>query len=180
MTSRKPDVLELASLVLKFTEHVVYYLKQNERSDIAANPMIADVPETPEYEALRIPLNEAANDLLRIVNGPKNTLRSFLSTHYDLAAYQAALELKFFESVPVDGEVRLSELAKSVDVDEDRTGRIMRLLATQNIFFESEPEVFKHTASSAMLAINTELNAAASSQSVIFRFFGTFLFFPQF
>lgn len=165
--THEPDLLELASQVLKFTKHVVDYLKQNERSEQATNPMTAEVPETPEYEALRLPLNEAANDLLRMVNGPKNTLQSSLLTHYDLAAYQAALELKFFESVPVDGEVKLSELAKLVNVDEDRTGRIMRFLATQNVFAEPEPDIFKHTAASALLAVNSELNAAASSQLVI-------------
>lgn len=166
LTSHEPDLIELASQVLKLTKHVVDYLKQNQRSEPAANSMNADVPETLEYEELRIPLNDAASDLLRMVNGPKNTLKNLLSTHYDLAAYQAALELKFFESVPVDRGVRLSELAKLVDVDEDRTGRIMRFLATQRVFAEPEPDIFKHMATSALLA-KSGWNAACNSQLVI-------------
>ena len=164
-TARQPDLRELASQVLDLTERVVDYLKQDEiSSGSLTDPVPANIPQTPEYEALRIPLNEAANDLLRMVNGPINNLRTSLTMHYDLAAYQAALELKFFEAVPVNGEISLSELARMVDLDEDRTGRIIRFLATQRVFTEPEPSIFKHTAASAILATNGELNAAGSFQ----------------
>lgn len=170
MTSYQPDLRQLASQVLELTEHVVDYLKKHERPPgSATDPVPSDVPETPEtpeYEALRIPLNEAANDLLRMVNGPRNTICSFLSTHYDLAAYQAALELKFFEAVPVDGEIGLSKLAKTVGLDEDRTGRIVRFLATERVFIEPKHSIFKHTATSALLAINGEVNTSANSMLV--------------
>ena len=113
---------------------------------------------------MRTSLKEAANDLIRLVNGPKNLTRSLVSTLYDLAALQIALEYKVFSAIPLNHSISLSELSKAVGMDEDRLGRIVRLLATHRIFIEPEAGVFGHTATSALLAKDSEVNAGAHMQ----------------
>ena len=139
------------------------------------------MPETPEYEALRAPLNDAALDLLRLINGPKSTLRSFFFSHYDLAALQVALERRFFSHVPlpldlngdtaVNGQktvqgASVAEIAENAGMDEDRTARVLRFLATHRIFEEVDGERgrFRHTANSALFARDEDWNATASMQ----------------
>jgi hypothetical protein len=141
------------------------------------------VPNSAEYEALRAPLNDAALDLLRLVNGPESTLRSFFFSHYDLAALQLALGRGFFNHVPLpkvgnksdmrgaengsnEPSASIEEIAEKAGMDADRTARVMRLLATQRIFEQvpGDSNRFRHTAASALLATNKGLHAAADMQ----------------
>lgn len=162
--SNAPDLLELAQQISELTKQTANYFDQKQKRKPTFGAHSPAVPETPEYEALRAPLNDAANDLLRLVNGPKSSMRSFLCTHYDLAAYQIALEFNFFEIVPETGGMALSDLAKAAAMDEDRAGRIMKLLTTQRVFAEVESDVFGHTATSMLFVRDSELKAAALMQ----------------
>ncbi len=159
-----PDLRELAQRISELTEQVADYYDQNQKPKPTFGVASPAVPETPVYEALRAPLNDVANDLLRLVNGPKSSMRSFLCTHYDLAAYQIALEFNFFEIVPENGAIALVDLAKTAAMDEDRAGRVMKFLATQRVFAEIERDVFEHTAASMLFARDSELKAAALMQ----------------
>lgn len=120
------------------------------------------VPDDPEYAALRATLNDAALDLLRLINGPKTTLRDLFFSHYDLAALQVALDRGFFRYVPLppsatalaDGNGNagvvdetsssssicstVAEIAAGAGMDEDRTSAILKLLATHRIFEQVE------------------------------------------
>ena len=77
-----------------------------------------------------------------------------------------ALDFNFFEAVPLEGSVLLSEIAKTVGMDEDRVGRVMRLLASQRVFVESQPDVFRHTATSALVASDKAIKASIAMQLV--------------
>ena len=118
-------------------------------------------------------------DLSLLVSGPTAHIRSFNCLHYDLAAYQATLELGVFEAVPLEGEsesngtergneeeeaggkggereggkagIELGNLARVVGVDEDRLGRMLRLLVTRGIFLEVVPGRFAHSAASGLI-----------------------------
>lgn len=142
------------------------------------------VPDVPEYETLKVELNEAALDILRLINGPPATLRSLIFSYTDLAAFQVALERGFFNHVPLPVELNsegesnprkhatvqgagIAEIAERAGMDEDRTQRVLRLLATQRIFEEVEDggEVkFQHTASSALLARDEAFHQMAQQQ----------------
>jgi hypothetical protein len=161
--SDAPDLLELAQQISELTKQIANYYDQNQKPKPTFGAQSPAVPETPEYGALRAPLNDAANDLLRLVNGPKSSMRSFLCTHYDLAAYQVALECNFFEIVPKIG-MALADLAKAAAMDEDRAGRIMKFLTTQRVFAEVGSNMFEHTATSMLFARDSELKAAALMQ----------------
>lgn len=118
-------------------------------------------PETSEFDALLTKLNEVTYDSLRLINGPKKSMASLLQAHYDLAAYQVALEFGFFEAVPIGaGEsIHLKDLAKKVNIDENRVGRIMKFLSTQGVFEEVDIDVFQHMSHSAIFTTNAEVKA---------------------
>ncbi|MCJ1377214.1 hypothetical protein MMC17_000306 [Xylographa soralifera] len=161
------NLLRLAEEIHSKTYDIVQHLKAHQQAEPTfeiSSPAIDQQIETQDYEATKNALNQAVSDLLMLVNGPKAFLRTFLVTHYELAAYQVAVEYKFFENVPLNGEISVSELAEIVGIDEDRVGRFLRLLATQRVFKEVREDVFAHTAASAALATDNEVNSAAGMQ----------------
>ncbi|KAL8881680.1 MAG: hypothetical protein Q9198_001163 [Flavoplaca austrocitrina] len=161
-------LLKLAEDIHSKTYQIAKTLRDHEQVEPnfeADSPAIDSRIETStDYEELRNAVNEAANDLLLLINGPKTFLRTFLTTHYELAAYQAAIEFKFFENVPRQGSIHVTELAGIVGMDADRTGRFLRLLATQRVFKEVKEDYFAHTAASMALAVDPEVNSAAGMQ----------------
>ena len=134
-------------------------------------------PETPQYDALLAPFNEVTMDLHRLLNGPKGSLTSLMLAHYDLVAFQVALEFGFFEAVPIGNResIALKNLSKIVKVDEDRVRRIMKFLATHCVFVETETDIFQHTSASALFSMDVELTAAGLMQSVVLKIVFQFL-----
>lgn len=166
----KSEILQNAREVLKRAEQIVSYLEKNNHDEPSLKPTSCSIPNDAAYEALRIPLNNAAEELLRLVNGPLNWLRLFFCTHHDLAAWQVALDFEFFKAVPLEGSISLSEMAKVVGMDEDRIGRVMRLLVTQRVFVEVETDMFQHNATSALIAKDEAINAVIAMQYVIWAY----------
>lgn len=161
------ELLKLAEEIHSKTYKIVKQLReklQDEPTFEVESPVINESIETPEYQDLKNSVNEAANDLLLLINGPKAFLRTFLTTHYELAAFQVALEYKFFENVPLKGEIHVAKLAEIVGMDADRTGRFLRMLCTHRVFKEVEDDIFAHTVVSAALATDQEVNSAAGMQ----------------
>ncbi|KAI4098308.1 MAG: hypothetical protein L6R37_006538 [Teloschistes peruensis] len=161
-------LLKLAEDIHSKTYQMVKQLRQHQQVEPtfeADSPVVDPRLETScEYEELKNSVNEAANDLLLLINGPKTFLRTFLTTHYELAAFQVAIEFRFFENVPRQGSIHVAELAGIVGMDADRTGRFLRLLATQRVFREVKEDFFAHTAASMALAVDPEVNSAAGMQ----------------
>ncbi|KAI3333406.1 O-methyltransferase-domain-containing protein [Ustulina deusta] len=170
------SIAALAERISSLSSQLSSYLASNSFPEPRFIPDAGSVPETREYEALRAPLNDAALDLLRLINGPKSTLRQFFFSQYDLAALQIALDRRLFDHVPLppvssDGsapplKAGVAEIAEKAGMDTDRAGRVMKMLATHRIFEEvaGEPETFTHTASSACLARDADFHATADMQ----------------
>ncbi|TAQ89050.1 hypothetical protein B7494_g2627 [Chlorociboria aeruginascens] len=163
--SSKSEVLENAREILRRTEQLVQYLEQNGYEEPSFKATSPAVPDTPQYIEIRDLVSNAASNLIHLVNGPLNWLRSLFFIHYDLAAWQIALEFEFFKAIPLRGTIELSELAKKVCMDEERVARVLRLLATQKTFFEPEPGVFQHTAISSLIATDDSIHAVLAMQS---------------
>ncbi|KAF1848831.1 S-adenosyl-L-methionine-dependent methyltransferase [Cucurbitaria berberidis CBS 394.84] len=146
------SIASLAADISALSMRVSSYLDANYHGQPDFTPTSVALPETPEFEALRNQVNDSALDLLRLVNGPKNTFRTLFFSHMDLAAAQVALSQKFFEHVP-DDKVGISaaEVAMRAGMDEDRTTRLLKMLATHRIFEEQINGKFRHTASSSFL-----------------------------
>ncbi|KAI1127775.1 O-methyltransferase-domain-containing protein [Nemania abortiva] len=192
------SIAALAERISSLSSQLSSYLASNSFPEPRFTPDAGNVPETHEYEALRAPLNDAALDLLRLINGPRRTLQEFFFSQYDLAALQIALDRRLFEHVPLPaagsspqdgdraGEVQkasVAEIARKAGMDEDRTGRVMKMLATHRIFEEvvvaadgsngdsessssttTTTSSFTHTASSAVLARDDDFHATAAMQ----------------
>ena len=161
------ELLRLAEEIHSKTYKIVKHLReynQVEPNFETDSPIIEPLLEIGDYEDLKNSVNEAANDLLLLINGPKAFLRTFLCTHYELAAYQTAIEYKFFENIPARGSIHVSKLAEIVGMDMDRTGRFLRMLTTHRVFKEVEEDRFAHTAASIALAQDQEVNSAAGMQ----------------
>ena len=152
-------IRELCRRIATTATQVATYYDENQLPEPTFGPDCPDIPSNVEYERLRTSLSQTADDLVHLVNGPKNFIRTFTCSHYDLAAFQVALDFKFFENVPINKPIALPELAKAVGFDEDRVGSVIRLLATQRIFEETNPGVFQHSARSALLARDEEIRA---------------------
>lgn len=143
-------LLELATQVQQLTTQIVNDLTEKKIKEPSFKTDSETIPETPEHIALRASLNDAARDLLRLVNGPRNDARTFVCYLYDLAAWQVACEFNFFEAIPEDGTASVKEIAEKAGMDEDRVGRFLRMLATDRVFEEVEKDVFKHTSRSVL------------------------------
>lgn len=144
------SLLQLATEVQQLTTQIVGDLTSKKLSEPTFETGSETIPETPEQIDLRARLNDAARDLLRLVNGPRNDARTFVCYLYDLAAWQVACEFKFFEAIPEDGIASIKEIAKKAGMDEDRTGRFLRMLATDRVFEEVKKDTFAHTSRSVL------------------------------
>ena len=166
MASTRSEILDNARKISTFTEQIDSYLEEHEDKTPTNSSIFNSIPTDPSYDALRNPLSDAAQSLFLLVNGPVNWLRLFFTSHHDLAAWQVALDFNFFEAIPLEGSVLLSEIAKTVGMDEDRVGRVMRLLSSQRVFVESQQNVFRHTVTSALVASDKAIKASIAMQLV--------------
>ncbi|CAO2658327.1 Nn.00g060500.m01.CDS01 [Neocucurbitaria sp. VM-36] len=147
---QQSTLLELATEVQQLTTQIVNDLNAKKLQEPTFEIDSETIPETPEQIDLRARLNDAARDLLRLVNGPRNDARTFVCYLYDLAAWQVACEFNFFEAIPESGSANIREIAEECGMDEDRVGRFLRMLATDRVFEEIEKDVFKHTSRSVL------------------------------
>ncbi|KAF2180126.1 S-adenosyl-L-methionine-dependent methyltransferase [Zopfia rhizophila CBS 207.26] len=164
MASNASSLLNLAQTINTLTSDIKSHLSTTNHPEPDFTTSSADVPQDAHYASLRDSLNDAALDLLQLVNGPKQHFRRFLCSHNDLAAYQVAFSFSFFTHVPEKEPISLSALAEKVGLDEDRVGRTLRLLCTQHVFSEPSKNTFAHTSSSIIFARDKDLRACAEYQ----------------
>jgi len=158
-SASQSELLRLSQTVLQATSTIVRYLEETNQREPSFSQDSSAIQGNDNFEATRIQLNDAAHDLLRLINGPLAEFRSFFTTQYELAAYQVALDFGIFGKVPLGGRIALSDLARKVGIDEDRCGRVIKHLAAQRVFNEIEPDVFEHSAGSALIAEDANIEA---------------------
>ena len=146
--------LALAKELVDLTAAAAQEVQQNGSAQFDFSVDATGRPTTERYADLTAKINTAALDLVRLISGPKVIYRHLFVSHYDLAAYQVALEFDFFNLVPLDGTLSVTALAEKAGMDSDRTERILRTLATQRVFKEVPVQggtAFEHTAASALI-----------------------------
>ncbi|KAH7115008.1 O-methyltransferase-domain-containing protein [Dendryphion nanum] len=162
------DPLQLAISILSSTNSLINHLSSISHPVPSFSSTSSPPPSSKEYETLRIAINNSALDLLRLVNGPAVSFRTQFCTHYDLAAYQVALEFDFFTHVPLTGSLSTAALAEKVGIEDDKVSRTMKFMATQRVFkeivLEDGTEAWEHTAASATLARSSDLRDASLMQ----------------
>ncbi|RYC63870.1 hypothetical protein CHU98_g2334 [Xylaria longipes] len=159
VTKRQSLILEKAREALRQAEKLVGYLEKNGYDEPNFSSTSPPHPENHEYDAIRTDLTQAAQDLTLLANGPLQWIRTFCCCHHDLSAWQVALRFKYFTLVPLDRPISTRDLAAKAGMDEDRTRRIMKFLTTQRCFQELDDDTFEHTAMSAYIARNRDIEA---------------------
>lgn len=157
--SSKFTLLGLAEQVSQNTRAINDYLTAQEYAHPTFAADCVDRPDTAEYTKLHSDLKRSLEDLQYLVDGPKKHFRSLCCQGYELAAIQVALDFKFFEIVPAQGEISIEALAKQAGVDLDRTRRITRLLITEFLFQEPTPGFVAHNPSSYLLHNDEEVRS---------------------
>jgi hypothetical protein len=163
------SIVGLADRVYKLSTQIKTYLDDGRHAhpDFTSNSAL--LPESPGYDRLRNQLTDAAMDLLRLTQGPKNILRTMSFSHTDLAATQVALSRNFFRLVPDDNVgLSASEIATATSMDDDRANRVLKMLATHRIFEEVDGK-FRHTALSNFLKTDLYRTMAEEQLHVCFK-----------
>ncbi|GIK07514.1 hypothetical protein Aspvir_003180 [Aspergillus viridinutans] len=117
-----------------------------------------------EWSTSVVQLQQAAEELISLTASPRSVVRTLQLTHYDLVAYQVALEFDLFTAIPADGELSLAQVAEKAGIDEDRVARVLRLLALHGMFQETQEDTFAHTPLSRFIAENESVRAALGIQ----------------
>lgn len=158
------ELLRLAQEVHNLTSSLVTHLSQSNLPEPNFTPSSPEIPHSSTYKALRAQLNDAASDLLLLVNGPRIEACRFVCSHNDLGAYQLAFEFDLIRKIPQEGSISLAELSGQTGVDEDRLGRILHLLCSRRLFAEPEPNRFAHTSMTVIYARDENVRAAGAYQ----------------
>ena len=159
-------ILAKARETLKQAERLVDYLERNGYEEPNFTSESPQVPGNGEYDAIRIELTDAAQDLTLLAKGPLQWIRTFCCCHHDLSAWQTALRFNFFTIAPLDRPMSVKDMAAAAKMDEDRLSRVMRFLCTQHCFQELDEDVFQHTALSAFIARNKDIEACFAFEYV--------------
>ncbi|KAF2844003.1 S-adenosyl-L-methionine-dependent methyltransferase [Plenodomus tracheiphilus IPT5] len=144
-------ITSTANRVSHLADSIAVFLQEKGMSQPDFSTTSSTLPNTSEYKLLRDRLNDAIQDLYLLSNGPLDFLRTFSWSVVDLAALRVALSFKMFEIVPNNSEgLTVKEIADKANLEQDRTGRILKMLATYRIFEEDHGR-FRHTAQSEFL-----------------------------
>lgn len=165
-TNGTTDLVTLANNIAAQTASLATYLKDNHLAPPSFAADSSELPETAEYLAVHSSLTTSLEDLQRLVDGPKRSLRSFVCQGNDLAAFQVACDFDFFTIVPVQGDISLENVAQRAGLDVDRVARVIRMLATHRIFHEPRAGFISHTAASYAIANDEELRCAGHYMQV--------------
>ncbi|KAL9074013.1 MAG: hypothetical protein Q9157_004554 [Trypethelium eluteriae] len=153
------SILRLAEGILENTKEVIKCLHKSNVALPTFSPTCEELPSTPDFQKLQNRLRTQLEDLQLLVDGPPRFYRHFLMRGYEIAAFQIALDFGFFTLVPSEGDISVGDLANKAGLDQDRTGRVMRLLTTHRFFQESKPGFFSHNSFSIALQGDDELRS---------------------
>ena len=161
MSSDNQDtsLISLAENILVNTREVTKYLQVSSIALPTFSPTAQELPTTPAFQKLQGRLRAQLEDLQLLVDGPRTFYRHFLVRGYEIGAFQIALDFGFFTLVPSEGDINLEDLARQAGLDQDRTGRVMRLLITHRFFQESRPGLFSHNSFSIALHRDDEIRS---------------------
>ncbi|KAF3396440.1 Sterigmatocystin 8-O-methyltransferase [Penicillium rolfsii] len=116
------------------------------------------------WSELATQLQSSTELLTALTTPPASFVRTLQLRHYDLVAYQIALEFDLFTVIPIGQTATLSAIANHSGLDCNRAGRILRLLALHGVFCETEEDTFGHTPRSSIIAQSEAIRSALAIQ----------------
>ncbi|KAE8391280.1 S-adenosyl-L-methionine-dependent methyltransferase [Aspergillus alliaceus] len=152
---------DLAKIVEKETQHISSYCKAENIPEPSFDARVSSdgqaSVENEELTAARRNLFQAATDLAILALGPAEHLRwQSWNQFNDNISLQAIIRFHIAESVPQEG-ITFLKLSEATGVDLRLLSRILRHAMTSHIFYEPEPGVVAHTASSKALSNNQQV-----------------------
>lgn len=116
------------------------------------------------WSELATQLQSATELLTSLTTPPASFVRTLQLRHYDLVAYQIALEFDLFTAIPIGLTATLPAIANHSGLDCNRAGRTLRLLALHGVFRETEEHTFGHTPQSTLIAQDESIRSALAIQ----------------
>lgn len=167
--SSQPRFLQLAEELHRLAD----FLASNAIQDREKEPSLAPdsssalwTNSTPSVVTAKSAFKEALSEIDILVNGPLDYIRDWLGAHIDLASLHTMLDFKVIDAIPMKGSISLSALASKTGLNQQKLGRMLRLLACQRFTTEVADDEFSHTVVSATLVQDPELRAQFETQSV--------------
>ncbi|KAH8829594.1 S-adenosyl-L-methionine-dependent methyltransferase [Flagelloscypha sp. PMI_526] len=164
---------QLVSLIAAATKVVEAHAGKGDLDLDQITPQSNDLSSPEAREAVQT-IEAACAQLVASVARPSHNIVNRIFSHFECACIRTAVHFKIPDLLKnkTDG-VHVSELAKTVKVDQGKLARILRLLATKHIFREVKPDVFvnnrlsnellsENGLSSLALHITDEVNKAAA------------------
>ncbi|PVH96057.1 S-adenosyl-L-methionine-dependent methyltransferase [Periconia macrospinosa] len=151
-----PSILELSQSVATNTSIFHDYLTAEGLPLPSHEPSIPPPPLNlpSEIAAARDAAIQASYDLYELLIGPYGILLNGMFQNSRMLALEFIHTHKIGQSLGQNNVTTFKDIAKSSNLDEDDTRRMLRLAMTNRIFREPEPGVVAHSAASHVLATN--------------------------
>ncbi|KAI0378281.1 putative O-methyltransferase [Hypomontagnella monticulosa] len=104
---------------------------------------------------------KAAQDLLRLAQGPEDHILQLAWSSTDTANFGVILRFEVAQNLPLGESIAASDLAAKVGLPEDVLLRSLRYAVGNGLFIETATGIFSHNAASAVLARNPSLRDIA-------------------
>ncbi|KAL2802260.1 O-methyltransferase-domain-containing protein [Aspergillus granulosus] len=162
---------QLARSILKYAEELDTFLSDH---NLPLPSFTIDAPQTfpadltthPEIHNTRHKLIDATKDLHDLIIGPRDTLKwTIMNDHTLAASLHVISHFDIAQAVPLEGSVSFSDLAEKVGLSKLNVARFVRRTAIDRIFVEVEPGFVAHTATSALLATDPQMQALVAHMS---------------
>ncbi|CAL5869457.1 uncharacterized protein PFLUO_LOCUS3686 [Penicillium psychrofluorescens] len=165
-----PSLTELAKSILEDSQAIDSFLSSHNLPQPSfASDGIKDFPvgtEHADIHAIRHRLIDATRELRDLVICPKDTIKWMIMNDHTLAASVHAIShFKIAQAVPKEGLISFAELARATGVAELDVARFVRRTAINHIFVEPTPGHVAHTAASALLSEDPQMQALVAHMS---------------
>ncbi|KAJ5673631.1 hypothetical protein N7507_002758 [Penicillium longicatenatum] len=158
------SLTELAKSILEDAQALDSFLSSHNlpQPSFAADG-VKDFPVGPEHadiHVIRHRLIDVTKELRDLVVGPKDTIKWMIMNDHTLAASLHAIShFKVAQAVPNEGSISFAELARATGLTELDVARFVRRTAINHIFVEPTPGHVAHTATSALLSADPQMQA---------------------
>ncbi|KAJ6010796.1 hypothetical protein N7451_002208 [Penicillium sp. IBT 35674x] len=165
-----PSLIELAKSIVEDAQEIELFLSSHSlpQPSFTADG-VKDFPVDTEHahiHAVRHRLIDTTQALRDLIIGPKDTIKWMIMNHHTLAASLHAIShFKIAQAVPSEGLISFADLARDTGLTEHDVARFVRRTAINHIFVEPIPGHVAHTAASALLSADPQMQALVAHMS---------------
>ncbi|OLN84422.1 6-hydroxytryprostatin B O-methyltransferase 3 [Colletotrichum chlorophyti] len=159
------ELFQLVSTLTSASVELNEYLSKHGLQDLSTEseaPRIDLAPENSLYFRSRSTIIDTAEQIIRLVRGPRDALFTLSHEHLSASSMQLVMKYKLAHIIPLDQPMTSTEIAKKVAKPEVTPALVERILLHTSSFglFEAQPGgVVSHNAMSAQLVTDPDLAA---------------------